>query len=383
MDEDKIKELEGMDLDSEEVSSYAEHLMEVADESDKLADELQYDADAAVELSKQINRMDQGIEKLADGYEDWSDVLKKSDKTSQEYSEALNNMQDALGDLLDVEDELISDDFIQNHFEDIEKAANGDTEAIDRLHKALAQQIVIEAATNFGLAEAEIDSLVDKLNNLEIPDIEVGARIDNEKLNTDYNEFLTTMGEIISAAGMTADEANALFGQMGFQANFATEEVPTEQVVPEYVTETADAGTVTETMEDGKKVTYVKTRTRTYQDGTYKATGKMTAIAMETSTDADGNQVKIPKINSLVKKAGGSFSNYSSSNRGGPSSPKSSGGGGSSAQEPDRMDPLEEEVDRYHSIETQITKVEKALDRLSSKQEKFVGQKLIDNLNEQ
>lgn len=383
MDEDKIKELEGMDLDSEEVSSYAEHLMEVADESDKLADELQYDADAAVELSKQINRMDQGIEKLADGYEDWSDVLKKSDKTSQEYSEALNNMQDALGDLLDVEDELISDDFIQNHFEDIEKAANGDTEAIDRLHKALAQQIVIEAATDFGLAEAEIDSLVDKLNNLEIPDIEVGARIDNEKLNTDYNEFLTTMGEIISAAGMTADEANALFGQMGFQANFATEEVPTEQIVPEYVTETADAGTVTETMEDGKKVTYVKTRTRTYQDGTYKATGKMTAIAMETSTDADGNQVKIPKINSLVKKAGGSFSNYSSSNRGGPSSPKSSGGGGSSAQEPDRMDPLEEEVDRYHSIETQITKVEKALDRLSSKQEKFVGQKLIDNLNEQ
>ena len=382
MDEDKIKELEGMDLDSEEVSSYAEHLMEVADESDKLADELQYDADAAVELSKQINRMDQGIEKLADGYEDWSDVLKKSDKTSQEYSEALNNMQDALGDLLDVEDELISDDFIQNHFEDIEKAANGDTEAIDRLHKALAQQIVIEAATNFGLAETEIDSLVDKLNNLEIPDIEIGARIDNEKLNTDYNEFLTTMGEIISAAGMTADEANALFGQMGFQANFATEEVPTEQVVPEYVTETADAGTVTETMEDGKKVTYVKTRTRTYQDGTYKATGKMTAIAMETSTDADGNQVKIPKINSLVKKAGGSFSNYSSSNRGGSSSPKSSSGGGSSSEQ-DRMDPLEEEVDRYHSIETQITKVEKALDRLSSKQEKFVGQKLIDNLNEQ
>ena len=273
-------------------------------------------------------------------------------------------MQDALADILDTEEDLISDEFIHKHFDDIKKAANGDADAIDRLHKELAKQIVIEAGTNFGLVQTEIDDLINKLNNIEVPDIEIGAYLDEEALNGSYDSFLETMGEIINATHMTVDEANALFGQLGFQANFATEEVPTTQEVPEYVTETIDEGSHT----DKNGVHYTRTRTRTYQDGTYKATGKMTAVAMQ--TDAEGNKTNMPKINGLTKKATGNYNNYSKKNAGGGKAGKSG-----SDSKPDTMDPIQTEVDRYHQVNTQITKTENELKKLQSQQDKLVGKK--------
>lgn len=47
------------------------------------------------------------------------------------------------------------------------------------------------------------------------------------------------------------------------------------------------------------------------------------------------------------------------------------------------MDPLEEEADRYHKINTQISKVDNSLKKLQSQEEKYTGKKLIDNLNQQ
>lgn len=302
--------------------------------------------------------------------------MKKSDKSSEEYSKALHGMKRSLADVLDTEEGLISDDFIQNHFEEIQKAAEGDADAIDKLHKELARQIVIDAATNFGVVGEDLDALLAKFDGLEIPDIEVGAHLNREELDADYSDFLATMGEIISAAGMTADEANALFSQMGFAATFATEEVPTAQEVPEMVTETIDEGTHTVTLDDGQKQTFVRTRTRTYQDGVYHATGKMTAIAME--TDADGNKTTVPKITGLTKLGGGSMNNYSPKNKGGAKSPKSGGKGGKgkgggSSKEAKTIEKTEDKSDRYHKVDTQIEKTSNLLDKLEKAEEKALG----------
>ena len=374
------EDLEKIDLKQDEFATFGEHLMEVADDAKELADDLMYDSDAALIVAKSIMRMNNGVDKLADNYEDWISVLKKSQKSSEEYSDALHGMQDALADILDTEDKLITDDFVQKHFKEIEKAAKGDAEAIDELHKELAKDIVINAATNFGATQQEIDQMIADLDSLKIPDIKVGASLDMENLEGDEAQFMETMQNIIKSAGLTADEANALFGQMGFQAQFATEEVPTKQVVPEYVTETAPDGetTVQDIGPDGQTVTrtFTRTRTRTYQDGTYEASGKMTAIAME--TDANGNKTNVPKITGMTKKAGGSFNNYSSKNKGGKKAGK---GGGDS--KPDKMDKVSVEPDRYHKVNTQITKVDNSLKKLQSQQDKFIGNKKIANLNAQ
>lgn len=53
------------------------------------------------------------------------------------------------------------------------------------------------------------------------------------------------------------------------------------------------------------------------------------------------------------------------------------------SSDPDNLDYLDDEVDRYHKVNTQIQKVENSLKKLQSQQEKLYGQKLIDNLNQQ
>jgi hypothetical protein len=96
-------------------------------------------------------KLNNGIDKLSSGFEDWSDVLKKSDKGSQEYAEAMNGMRDAMSDVLGVSEEYIDNDYIVDNLEDIEKAATGDAEAIDRLKVAMAGNIIckIMAVDNF------------------------------------------------------------------------------------------------------------------------------------------------------------------------------------------------------------------------------------------
>ncbi len=82
----------------------------------------------------------------------------------------------------------------------------------------------------------------------------------------------------------------------------------------------------------------------------------------------------------LKKDTGGGKKNFSTS----PSSSKSGGkGGGGSSSKPKTIDPLDEEADRYHKINTQITKVENQLKKVQSQQQKLVGAKLIENLNKQ
>lgn len=68
-----------------------------------------------------------------------------------------------------------------------------------------------------------------------------------------------------------------------------------------------------------------------------------------------------------------------------PGGSKKSGGssGGGSKNEPDTMDAVEDEKDRYHDIDIILKQISTDLDRLDKQKEKLFGQGLIDNLNKQ
>ena len=260
--------------------------------------------------------------------------------------------------MLDISEEYITDDFVQEHMEEISKAAKGDADAIDNLHKELAKDIVLNIAINNKdlFNDIDIESLTEKINNIKIPDIKVGASMDFTEMDADMQEFTKDMVEIVNSAHMTADEAKAFFGQMGFEANFKTTPQKVTNSVPEMTTET-----------EIESIFPLKTRSTTYQSGSKEVEMTVDVPALTT----DGSE---PKIN-LTRKASGSYNNYSSKNKGG----KSAGGD----NKPDKMDPLKNEIDRYHKVNTQITKVDNSLKKLQSQQEKFVGGELLDNLNKQ
>lgn len=366
----------------EEIQDYGAHLMRIAKDSDDFADSLDKDAESAVVAAQSIIQMNKGIDALADGFKDWADVLKKSSKESQEYAEALGGIRDALSLIYGVETDYISNDFVTSHLKEIEQAATGSETAIEGLRKELTEDIILKIAVYNGLDTSVQNELLSMIHNLEsqIPDIKVGTEIDMD--DATYAGFLQTMQDIINTAGLTAEQANALFSTMGFDTNFATEEKDVEQTSPNTVTETTVKGYTTGTAKgpDGedRNWEYPILSTSTYQDGTSTHTGKMTVMAMATSADG----TKVPQIKSITKKGTGAQNNYSSKNAGGKK-PGSKSGGGSKPKEPDHQDALEDEKDPYHDIDIRIKQISTDLDKLNKQQSKFFGQKLINNLNKQ
>ena len=349
-------------LDPEEWEDFSDYLQDAADEMEGLNDEMS-DDEARI-VAKGIMKMNDAIDELADNFEDWSSILKKSSKDSEEYADAITNCRSAVADLLDVNQEFVSGDFISSNLDLIGQAAKGSAEAIDQLKSLLADDIIANIIVNNELTNGE--AILENYNWLKenLPDLEVGASLDD-------GEFLTKAQALIQNAGMTVDQVNALFDAMGFEANFATEPVKTAQTVPEYVTETTPDGynTVTDIGPDGKEITrtYTRTRTHTYQDGSYTAEGYMDAIAMTTNG-------KTPKISGLTKKATGSYNNYSSRNPGG-GRPGKGGGGGGKTKEAKTEKPAESKAnkDRYHKINRQIANQADLLDQIGTQIDRNYG----------
>lgn len=352
---------EDLGLDEKEFSGYAKHLMDMANETDNLADSMTEEAEAAVVVTRGIMRMNQGIDKLAKGQEEWIDILKNSSRTSQEYYDALTDMQDALADILDTEEDYISETFVRDHLEDIQKAADGDAEAIDRLHKALAVDMVAHIAVDNGLDEGQVQNLINQVQGLQIPDIEVGAKLDSSQFSNDEKAFLDQMLEIVENAKMTADEANEFFGQMGFDANFETHPEKITRQVPVTITES-----------EITSVFPLKMRSSSYQKGTQPITETIEVPSLSSNTKNSYKGIK-----SITRRATGSFNNYSPVNSGG----KSAGGGGSSKET--KYNTSNDKADIYQEVNTQLQSTNDELKKIQSQTDKLTGLELIQNINEQ
>lgn len=351
---------EDLGLDEKEFSGYAKHLMDMANETDNLADSMTEEAEAAVVVTRGIMRMNQGIDKLAKGQEEWIDILKTSSRTSQEYYDALTDMQDALADILDTEEDFISETFVQDHLEDIQKAADGDADAIDRLHKALAVDMVAHIAVDNGLDETQVQNLINQVQGLQIPNIEVGAKLDSSQFKNDEKEFLDQMLEIVENAKMTADEANEFFGQMGFDANFETHPETITRQVPVTITES-----------EITSVFPLKMRSSSYQKGTQPITETIEVPSLSSDSKNSYKGIK-----SITRRATGSFNNYSSANKGGQSA-----GGGSSKET--KYNTSNDKADIYQEVNTQLQSTNDELKKIQSQTEKLTGLELIQNINAQ
>jgi len=363
------EDLEG--LDTEELEEYAEYLQEICDESEELSSELDDNDEAARDVAKTILKMNKGIEALAEGYDDWADVIKNSSKESEEYCDAVNGMRDALSDVLDVSEDYISSDFMAGHLEDIKLAAEGNADAIDRLKAALADQIILDivGVDKFADLPSGLQTAINEMQSIiSSTSLKVGDTLD---MSVDDTGFIEACNEIIKNANMTADQANAYFDALGFETNFVTEPQLQTQRVPEYVTETIDEGSTTVTLADGTEVPMVRTRTRTYQDGYYEAEGMVDAIAMATSTDGS---TQVPQIQSITKKPSGSSNNYSSKNSGGAKSPGSKGGGGGDKKaKKESKKSAKTETERYHVIENQLENLKSQYDEISKAKDRAFG----------
>lgn len=375
---------EGLGLDDEaaaEMQAYAQHMMEIAKESDILADSLSSDAESAADLAVEITRMNKGIDDLADGFEDWRDVLDNSSKESAEYAAAMSKTKKALSDVLDVEEDLVSDDFVTQHLDDIAKAATGDEEAIDALRASMDEEIILRvSAGKTDEAIAKINTLNDQVQTMaaELPDIEVGAFLNDE-------EFVKAANALVEEAGMTADEANAYFAGIGYEPVAETTEIEganTTQVPNASTTMTVKSIGFSEEPISimGHEIGFLKAPQMTIETSSTPLPASDAEANMSlTSFSGDG---KAPEIKNFRKKAKGSQNNYSSTNAGGKSPGSGSSGGGGS--KPKKATPTKklDIVDRYKQVEDQLDDVTDAADDASKAMDRLYGKARVDKMRE-
>ena len=118
------RSLDLQNLDSDELEDYADYLQEAATNMEGFNDEMS-DTEAEI-VAKGIMKMNRAINTLADNFskagkngDSWRDILEQSTETSEEYAEAMIGTKKAVGELLDISSDFVSNDFIKEHLEDI------------------------------------------------------------------------------------------------------------------------------------------------------------------------------------------------------------------------------------------------------------------------
>ncbi|MDD4804361.1 MAG: phage tail tape measure protein [Candidatus Pacebacteria bacterium] len=366
-----------------DMQDYAKNLMDIAEESADLSDELATSADSAADLAIEITRMNKGIETLAEGFEDWNSILKKSSKSSDEYNKAMSGTKDALSDVLDVESDMISDSFVADHLDEIAKAAKGNEDAIDSLRSQLDEEIILKVSAG------QTDEVVSKIQELSntvqeisntMPEIEVGATLQDA-------DFLAAANKLVSTANMTADDANTYFAGIGYEPLYSQEEIPNSASAPNSLTKTSvtNVGWEDATIELpeilGGSVKFKLPSLTTKTESVALDSTEVPAPVTLMSFSGSGTP---PPIRGFRKKATGGMSNYSSKNAGGKSPSGKGGGGkkgggggkkGGGGGEPQKKETkkLDDERERYHVINAVIEDLARTLDDLSRAKDRAWG----------
>ena len=361
-------DMEGIDLTL--LEEYAKGLQKAAKDSDDLADSVADDNAAAQSMAKTILRLDKGIEELANNFENWEDIIKNSTETSQEYISTVNSMRSAASKLLDVNGRFISDEFLTSaeNLELFSKAAEGNAEAIETLRSKLAESIMLDIQADLSAEQvAGVQSKVDALKTMletNAPILEVGASIKEE----DQAALIQSFQDVVDAAGMTVDQANAYFDAMGYEVEYEEKTIDKPLTVPQYRT--------TETINESTDEKDVKTRVTTsyteqLEDKVLEGTQTVSAMGVASK----GNTVKVPDIKVVRKKAPATMGNYSKKNSGGGKPGGSSSGGGSKSKKDTKK--LDDELERYHEINEVLNDIANALDEVSALKDRAYGKHRI------
>ena len=382
------------DVDVQTLEHLSETIQQIAPESEELANTLAEDEGAADDLAQAILRFDDACVDVSKNYDDWMDALNSG--SLQEQVQAMDGLRDAYADLLDLDGSALSNDFLTNTENlDLMKAAiDGDTDAYDELLSRAGQNILIQVGidpTQFYSDRDAIWAAAAELTGTDFGNIEIGADLNDEG-------FRDELSQMVTAAGMTAQQATDYLSSMGVDAEVIerkTDGTETQQI-------TGYHGEVNNTQIPYDFV-YMNGTSLEHYTGSITAPGVNYVPDTETVTDTKENSAFGLKVTSAHKSSGGNFKFSQAKNGGGSkgASRRSGGGGGGGkgrgggggggkgkAQEPDKSqkDPkksMKDTRDIYHDINIELKQINKQLDRVQKKQDRLYGKQLLDNLKEQ
>ena len=354
-------EMEGFGLKADEVEDLADAIQDMADESDELADSLEEDEEAAKKLSKELKKYDKALESISKNNTKWQKALESD--SIEEQAEAIDEMDKAYSDLLDLDYGSLSKEFLTNadNLALMKEAAENGGEAYNQLQSLAQQDIITHCKFNiddFNENAAIVQSEMDRLN---FEELEIGASLNDEA-------FLNALTNMVNASNMTAQQATSFLSSMGIDAE-VVEDTTTRRDTSNFVGAVAHPtvetipGTDPLTGED--KVFSVPSITYSAEPMQAEGEKEQTSFAL--------------KVTSANKSSGGGFK-HSNSGGGGRSSGGGGGGGGGGGKGKAAKKVAPRKKNYYHKVNNSLTKLGNEYEKLAALQDKTFGQKHIDNI---
>lgn len=342
---------------AEKYNINAEAIERYAEEIQNANTEMQYSDKALVQMAKDQLRFDKAVNNAAENMEDWTKDLKVAEKTGHLVSETAEEMAEAYGDLLDIDGSQLSADFLNNteHLEDMKKALEGDEEAYQRLQEAAR----IDIATKVGFDDSEFQTGFNDLMSTyyegqSLEDLVVGADLNNA-------DFLNALSEMVTQAGMTAQEATDYLSSMGVDAEVVTK--------PETVTETVGYN----------MIPTIKTVDGPYGLGSISFSGvEYTQEPVTQEKQVTGTALE---VTSASKSSGGNVKSKGSTAGNGGSNSKKGGGGGGKPKKADKVK-KSDVVERYKEINDQLEETQHLMSKTSAEAEGLWGEARFKKMRE-
>lgn len=383
--------------------------------------EMNLSDEQAAQMAVTNQRLNKGITTLAKNWKDWSKELKKADKTSQDFSDTAAELSEAVGDIVGWYEELnLSSKFIEDNFDLIEGAANGNTKAILQLGNAVAQESIANAQLDKSLVSAygPFTSTQELANGTASAFEELWSKQEKWISSTDmftqvqgavaegFNKISGAMDELLSgdksladvlggpedlaafvenlnayaaATGMTAQEMQSMLSSVGVTANVTTDYVEQDVEVPTYYEDFIHEGDkpFTYTDEDGNSVTTYRPRIKKITvPGKPMKTKGWVGVARIDMEGADGSSSEVPPLQFTGKTPPSA-----SAIKGGDTGGGGSSGGGSKTPVKKVQKTEKRDKQRYTDNENAVEDVTKAIDKLSKANDHAFGPQKIRNIN--
>ena len=309
---------------------------------------LEGNEEEAAELAVRHYKLAKGVNSLQDTFKKYSDVLKNGKENSLDYYEALGALKKQVEDTFGLK---VSAKFIKGNLEDLEAMANGDEEALARLQKALVSDYVLNLSIDEEYRTALDSALQDLMKQAEGADLHTELTLDNTKAIDAINTALRT-------GAASIEDIEAMFNN----ANLAMPEYKIAQVPH---TSTSQMNTKSEVNILGAKIpitTTGTTTTTTYTDVPYFGDNPPTFDENGKMTDSGGGgSLAVTTIGNAA--AGQDILDYEGDGKTDDSAEKAE----------ERIEDLEDELDRYHEINEIIQDTEQSLKKLSTQKDRAYG----------
>lgn len=373
-------------VDEEELKNLGLNADEVSFQMQQLQEEYNLTEEAAYNLAVQNQRLNKGVETLSSNWENWSDVLQNSDKTSYEYAKTASEVTEAIKNLVGaVEDFELPKGFLESedNLKLLDGAAKGVQKDIDLLGVSVAKSAIEMSEFSKEVFQAELASqelsesdqvaFADKfaenfeankqtvLNGIAdlqkaIEDSTIGIGDSLTEIGGVLGEnWVESLNEMAKATGMSVEQMNSLLNELGVKTEVNVEHVETKVRVPKYRYE----------MSNVKR----------------NLLGQITSYEMQTiplgSDEVDG-VIDVPQINSGDNIGKTPDVTYIGNGNVSNSSVKSSGGGSSKSSKS-----AGEEIDRYHYTRKILGNIEDELNRVGKAQDRAFGTDKLKAMNEQ